>query len=190
MPSSLKPNERYTYADLLKWPEDERWELIDGVPYAMAAPNLRHQDILLNLGSEFREHLRNKKCRVFIAPCDVRLYANKSDEGDNADNTVVQPDLLVVCDPDKFADGKAIKGAADLVIEILSPSNPKHDRIKKFQKYRKAGVIEIWFIDPEDSVIETFRLDKGRYIAGFHNAEDIVPVGILPGFEVNMKDIF
>ena len=83
---------RYTYADYSSWDDDQRWELIDGVPYAMAAPSIKHQDVSGSIHYQLRHFLNKKKCRVFYAPIDVRLNA------DNGDNTVVQPDLLVVCD--------------------------------------------------------------------------------------------
>ena len=191
MPTALKLDRKYTYADLLNWPEDERWELIDGVLYAMAAPNLKHQRVLGNLHRKFHEHLEDKTCEIFVAPCDVRLLADKNNGSDDkSDNTVVQPDLLVVCDPDKLADGKAVKGAPDLVIEILSPSNASHDMVKKFQKYRNANVPEIWFIDPDTGTTQVFLLENGKYSVDFYSAEDVVPVGILPGFELDMKMIF
>ncbi|MDR2183224.1 MAG: Uma2 family endonuclease [Clostridiales bacterium] len=193
MSAALKlDKKRYTYADLLNWPEDERWELIDGVPYAMAAPNLKHQRILGSLHRKFHEHLEDKACEVFVAPCDVRLYADKDDEDDKgSDDTVVQPDLLVVCDLDKLADGKAVKGAPDFVMEILPPSNSTRDTMLKFQKYRDADVPEIWFVDPETGMVQANRQQNdGKYSMDFYGAQDIVPVGILPGFEVNMKEIF
>ena len=191
MSQALKLNKKYTYADLMNWPEDERWELIDGVPYAMAAPTINHQRILGNLHWKFREFLEDKTCEIFAAPCDVRLYANKDDEDDSLDDTIVQPDLLVVCDPDKLANGKAVKGAPDLIVEILSPSNSTRDTMLKFQKYRDAGVAEIWFIDPDDKITHThIKQGSGKYSIDFYGAEDIVPVGILPGFELDMKTIF
>jgi len=191
----------YTYADLLTWPENERWELIDGVPYlngvaygdaphAMASPNRVHQKISMNLCREFSSFLKDKTCEVFHAPFDVRLFADTSKEVDINDKTVFQPDLLVVCDLDKLESGKGVQGAPDLVIEILSPSNSTHDTIKKFQKYREANVPEIWFVDPETKKVQVFELEGDNYSLDFFDAEDIVPVGILPGLEINMKDIF
>ncbi|MDR2183223.1 MAG: Uma2 family endonuclease [Clostridiales bacterium] len=204
MSAALKLDEkRYTYADLLNWPEDERWELIDGVPYlmgsaygadaphAMASPNRKHQKISANLIREFSTYLKDKTCEVYHAPFDVRLYADKSDKDDKgSDDTVVQPDLLVVCDLDKLADGKAVKGAPDLVVEVLSPSNSNLDTTKKFQKYHDARVPEIWFIDPEFDKIQIFRLINDNYVISLYGAQDIVPVGILPGFEIDMKEVF
>ena len=190
MSVALKLDKKYTYADLLNFPEGERWELIDGMPYAMASPNRKHQRILGNLHWKFREHLEGRKCEVYLPPFDVRLNASKKGKDKKNDDTVVQPDLLVVCDLDKLEDGKSVKGAPDLVIEILSPSNSNHDRTKKFQKYRDAAVPEIWFIDPEDGVTEVFKLENDKYSIDFYNADDVVPVGVLPGFEVDMEEIF
>jgi len=199
----LDKQKLYTYADLLTWPENERWELIDGVPYlngvaygdpdsphAMASPNRKHQAILVNLIWKFKEHLKDKVCEVYVVPFDVWLFANADKRDDDNDKTVVQPDLLIVCDLNKLEDGKGVKGAPDLVVEILSPSNSHHDTTIKFKKYREAAVPEIWFIDPDYSNIQVFRIKGGKYSVDFYNAEDIVPVGILPGFEINMNDIF
>jgi len=192
----------YTYADLLNWPENERWELIDGVPYlngvpyggvetphAMASPNRRHQKISMNLSREFSLYLKDKTCEVFHAPFDVRLFADKDKDADD-DKTVVQPDLLIVCDPDKLKNGKAVHGAPDLVIEILSPSNSSTDTMTKFQKYLKAGVHEIWHVDPEINKVQIFTLVNGNYDISLYGADDLVPVAVLPGFKINMKDIF
>ena len=186
MSNAVKLDKLYTYADLLTWPEDERWELIDGVPYAMAAPNTRHQRISMNLSREFSVFLKDKNCEVFAAPFDVRLYADKDDD---ATNTIVQPDLIVVCDPNKI-DEKGCKGAPDLVVEILSPSNSERDRTVKFQKYQTAGVPEVWFVDPDNKNIQVFISIDGKYDINLYGKEDALPVGILPGFKINLKDIF
>jgi len=190
MSVALNLEKRYTYADILTWPEDKRWELIDGVPYAMASPSRIHQKISVRLTRKFDEYLEDKTCEVYHAPFDVLPNADKDKKDEEIDDILVQPDLLVVCDLDKLADGKSVKGAPDLVIEILSPSDRKRERFKKYQIYCDANVPEIWFIDPQDNVIETFILMDGNYIAGLYGAEDAVPVSILPGFEINMKDIF
>ncbi|MCL2574123.1 MAG: Uma2 family endonuclease [Defluviitaleaceae bacterium] len=183
MSAIRKPEERYTYSDLANWPEDERWELIDGVPYAMAAPNTKHQRISMNLSWKFREYLEGKGCEVFAAPFDVRLNF------DEADDIVLQPDLLVVCDKDKI-DEKGCNGAPDLVIEILSPSNTTRDTILKLQKYRNAHVREIWFVDPDINKVQVFKPNNGEYSFKIYDSEDTVPVDILPEFSINMKEIF
>ena len=134
--------QRYTYADYVTWPGDERWELIDGVPYAMSpAPTIGHQRIAGEIHRQLANFLKGKPCEAFIAPVDVRLNA------DNDDDIVVQPDVLVVCDKNKL-DGKCCNGAPDFVVEILSPSTADHDRVNKFQVYVAAGVREYWIVDP------------------------------------------
>jgi len=179
-------NGSFTYADYCKWDDGERWELVDGWAYAMAAPNAAHQTILLDLGSRFRDFLRGKTCKVFIAPFDVRLNY------DAGDNTVVQPDVLVVCDPAKLADGKAVKGAPDLVIEILSPSTSRHDRAVKFDKYRQAGVKEIWLVEPDLGVVEVHKLgqDQKQHQFDVYLQTDKIVVGILPELTIDLNDIF
>jgi Uma2 family endonuclease len=202
MSAAVKLGERYTYADLLNWPENERWELIDGVPYlmgvaygvdvphAMASPNRRHQKVSINISREFSTYLKDKTCEVYHAPFDVRLFADKNKEDGDFDDTVVQPDLLVVCDLKKLENGNGVIGAPDLVVEILSPSNAAHDMIRKLQKYREAGVREIWYLDPDTGIAQVFTAENGKYSIDFYGVEDMVPVGILPGFEVDMKEIF
>ena len=143
----------------------------------------RHQRISMKLCAKLGSYLDGKKCELFAAPFDVRLNV------DGANDVVVQPDLLVVCDPEKI-DDKGCNGAPDLVVEILSLSNATYDTMTKFQIYREARVSEIWFVDPETTKTQVSRLENGKYTLDFYDAEDVVPVGILPGFELNMKDIF
>lgn len=175
--------ERYTYQDYCQWDVEQRWELIDGVAYAMAGPSVAHQTVLGNLFWKFREFLEGKGCKVFIAPCDVRLNADKEDD------TVVQPDLFVVCELDKIKE-KSIDGAPDLVVEILSPSNRKHDRLVKFKKYREAGVKELWLADPDDGSIETFKLGGGFVDYNIYGVEDTITVGILPELTIDLSSVF
>ena len=112
--TATKRDARYTYADFLTWSDDERWELIDGVAYNMTpAPSRRHQDVSIELAAQFKVFLRGKQCRVYDAPFDVRLPA--PDDTDQTTSTVVQPDLVVVCDSAKLED-QGCKGAPDLVI--------------------------------------------------------------------------
>ncbi|MDR2167590.1 MAG: Uma2 family endonuclease [Clostridiales bacterium] len=187
MSAARKLEEYYTYEDYAKWETDKRFELIDGVPYAMAAPNTRHQRVSRRLTLRIGNHLEQKKghsCELFVAPYDVRLNPNTRDD------TVFQPDLIVICDPKKI-DEKFAKGAPDWVIEILSPSNTHHDRVRKLIKYREARVREIWFVDPETKLIEIYRLeDDGEYSVHYHLGDQSIEVGILPGFAIDTKDIF
>ncbi len=128
-----KENEIFTYTDYLQWPDEERWELIDGVPFDMsAAPRPFHQTILLNLAFVIKEFVEGKKCRVFVAPYDVR-FTEKNQKDENSLN-VVQPDITVVCDPSKL-DDKGCKGAPDFIAEITSPSTAIKDMKYKLPLY-------------------------------------------------------
>jgi len=176
-------NRLYTYSDYLQWDDDKRHELIDGVPYLMSAPSRRHQKLLGKLFIQFDTLLKGKTCEVYFAPFDVRLNA------DTLDNTVVQPDLLIVCDKAKLDDA-GCKGAPDMVVEILSPSTSRHDRILKFKTYLKSGIREYWIIDPDTNTLAVHILKDGDYIIHPYTADDIVSVHTLDGCEINLTDVF
>ncbi|MCL2151834.1 MAG: Uma2 family endonuclease [Oscillospiraceae bacterium] len=173
----------YTYADYCTW-GDERWELVDGEAYAMApGPSEAHQSVLLNLARKLSDYLEGKPCKVFVAPFDVRLNA------DTYDDTVVQPDILVVCDEKKL-DGKSCVGAPDLVVEILSPSTATRDKTIKFKAYLQAGVREYWMADPETKSISAHVLENGRYYTTIYFDNDTVPVHILEGCAIELAKVF
>ena len=178
-----KEKRRYTYADYCTWEDDERWELIDGVPYAMAAPVIAHQSALSDIGIQIGQFLRRKKCKMFFAPTDVRLNA------DTRDNTVVQPDLLIVCDKSKI-DEKGIIGAPDMVVEVLSPSTASHDMITKFMLYLKASVREYWIVDPVTGTVVVNILEDGKYVATAYVNTEKVPVSMLEGCVVDLAEVF
>jgi Uma2 family endonuclease len=180
-----KSNEYYTVNDYMGWPDDIRCELIDGVIYDMSpAPLVKHQQVSKNLtidiGSFLRERQRKKGgdggagCEAFVAPIDVVL----------AEDTVVQPDLIIVCDPEKWANGKHIIGAPDVVVEILSPSTALKDRREKKALYQRSGVKEYLLIDPAGDYAEYFLLEpSGEYAAGkLLGLEDDMAFQCLPGF--------
>ncbi len=128
---------KYSYADYLTWPEGERWEIIDGIAYMQAAPSPAHQLISGELHRQFANYLQGKPCKAYPAPFCVRL--TKGDEKNNEDiNKVVEPDITIVCDKSKI-DERGCIGAPDLIIEVMSPSSIKKDRVIKFNKYEKAG---------------------------------------------------
>jgi len=174
----------YTYADYLTWDDDERWELIDGKPYLMSAPTLNHQIVLGEMHFLFSSFLKGKKCRVFFAPLDVRL------NHDTLDDTVVQPDLLIVCDKDKYSDNKALKGAPDLAVEVLSPSNPRHDTLRKYKKYMESGVPEYWVVDPVSKTVNVHILSDGKYVTKHYNETDKISVHILDGCTIDLSELF
>jgi Uma2 family endonuclease len=154
-------HQKYSYADYAQWPEDERWELIDGVAYAMTAPQRLHQDIVSELCRQVGNYLYGKSCKFYVAPFDVRLP--RQDEADAKVETVVQPDLSVICDPSKL-DKQGCRGAPDWIIEVLSPSTALKDMDSKRSLYQRHGVQEYWIIHPEDRWILVYTLDaQGRY---------------------------
>lgn len=155
-----KTNTKYTYQDYKTWPDDERWEIINGEAYNMTpAPRTDHQLVSGELLRQFANYLIDKPCRIFAAPYDVML-----DEDNNNSQNIVQPDLLVVCDKKKLDSGKYCLGAPDLIIEILSPSTAKKDLLTKRHLYEKYGVKEYWIADPEHKDITVLLLQEdGKY---------------------------
>ena len=174
---------RYTYEDYASWETDERYELIDGVPYLMAAPSFEHQDICAELLTQFRVFLKGKTCKAIAAPLDVRLNVH------DGDDTVVQPDLLVVCDRSKI-DEKGVNGAPDLAVEILSPSSGNKDGFLKYQKYLRAGVREYWIVDPESKTVHVHLLNGGTYIGRMYEGGEPVPVHVLEGCAIDLAAVF
>ena len=185
----LLREKHYTYEDLLGWSGPVRYELYDGQPVAMSSPTDIHQDILGELDWQIRSYLRGKKCKVFFAPFDVRLFEQPGDRPQDVD-TVVQPDLMVVCDPDKI-DRHGIHGAPDLVVEILSPATQRHDRLLKFNRYMRAGVKEYWIVDPDTRSVSVYTLEEGAYHAAtVYVADSAVPVGVLEDCVVDLSTVF
>jgi Uma2 family endonuclease len=188
----LDPKKQYSYADYLTWLDDKRRELINGIVNAMSAPTLPHQRISMNLsGILFIIIKRNKgKCEIFHAPFDVRLPKNGEKE-DNRIDTVVQPDICIVCDPSKLLDERGCLGAPDFIAEIQSPSTAKYDLHEKFNLYESVGVREYWVIFPSDKVVQVFLLQPdGKYDKGTLYETGKVPVHIFDGIEIDLKDIF
>ena len=152
---------RFTYADYRHWPEGERWELIDGEACAMApAPSVSHQTLAGQLFRQIDEALDGAPCRALIAPVDVLLPT--PDETDEHASTVVQPDILVVCDPAKITE-RNVRGAPDWIIEVLSPATARHDHLTKRALYQRAGVREYWLVHPVDHILTVYVLKDGQY---------------------------
>jgi Uma2 family endonuclease len=187
--AALKRDARYTFADYLQWTGDARWELIDGVAYNMTpAPSRRHQKISGELFLQFGLFLRGKRCEAYDAPFDVRLP--KPGESDETTSTVVQPDLVVVCDPAKL-DDRGCKGAPDLVIEILSPDSVARDQKEKFLLYEQAGVLEYWLVHPTDRIVTVFhRGADGAYgRPAVYTPGEHIRVGVLPELEIDLAAV-
>ena len=180
----------YTYADLLTWSEDERWELLDGVPYNMTpAPSRAHQEILAALNDQFRAFLRNGPCRVYFAPFDVRLP--KAGENSMTASPVVQPDLTVICEHAKLDKHGAV-GSPSLVVEILSPYTAKKDRLLKMRIYAQAAIPEYWLISPSEKTVDVYLpRESGQYGAAIVSQyDDQIPVGVLPCLVIDLKQVF
>lgn len=151
---ALQPDARYTWADYRTWPDDERWEIIGGHAYAMAAsPTSRHQRIVTELAILMGPFFRGDPCRLFLSPMDVKL----------SDEDIVQPDLLVVCDPKQIARTH-IEGPPHLVVEVASESSHIHDRQAKSALYARFGIAEYWIVTPFPSLVEIFTLRDGAYV--------------------------
>ncbi len=172
----------YTYQDYLSWPDDERWEIIEGIPYDMSpSPNIKHQAIVGNLFGFLHQALKGNECVPRIAPLDV-VFSEKN---------VVQPDIIIVCDRTKETE-KNIQGAPDVVFEVLSPYTARKDRWNKMKLYEKYGVKEYIVIEPEAQYAEQFRLtsdncfDKGRYI----EAQEELVLSTIGGLTVPLWEVF
>ena len=185
----LPQKQTYSYADLLSWEDDTRYELYDGRPVALAAPSDVHQRISMALSAQLYNYLRGKQCQAYAAPFDVRIFEEQGDSPDNVD-TVLQPDLMVVCDHSKV-DRHGVHGAPDLVIEILSPATARYDRLVKFNLYQRAGVREYWIVDPATRTVSVHTLEDGAYHAATVYSSDLsVPVGFLDNCNIDLSMVF
>jgi len=179
----------YTLADALTWDEQERIELIDGDPVMMAPPVRGHQEAVTALVGQLYDYLKGKKCRVYTAPFAVRPFERDRDRPEDVD-TLVEPDISVVCDPSKL-DDIGCKGAPDLVMEVLSPSTTRHDRFTKFNLYQRAGVREYWIVDPMGKTVQVFVLEDGRYTAKDFGAScDRLRVNVLEDCTIDLSQVF
>lgn len=162
-------------------PEDKRVEVFDGVVYDMASPSQEHQTISMELSTVLNTYIKVKKgsCRVFHAPFDVKL----SDQP----LTIVQPDLMIICDKDKL-DGKRCNGAPDFVIEIVSPGNPADDYIRKLYYYKNAGVREYWIVDPRRKTV-TVNYFEGNILNIQYSFDSVIKVNIYEDLLINFSEI-
>ena len=185
---TVRDHQHHTYADYLSWPEDVRYELIDGAAYLMApAPTLDHQDVAGEIYRQVANALQGKPCRAFIAPMDVRLP--KSHETDEQTDTVVQPDVLVVCDESQL-DRRGVRGAPDFVAEVLSPATASHDQVLKRRVYEQAGVREYWLVHPTDRIVTIYRLVNGEYDKpDIRELSGETPIEILPDVTITWDEL-
>jgi Uma2 family endonuclease len=178
----------FTYADYKGWElaPDERYELIHGEACAMAGPTDKHQAVSGELFRQIANFLQGKPCKVRPAPYDVRLFY----EDDEHDDTVVQPDISVICD-EKKRGNEGCRGAPDFVLEILSPSNTATEMVRKLDLYREAGVREYWVVDPETRVIHShiFQPDGGISTRVLGCEGKAAPL-IFEGLEIDLALVF
>lgn len=182
MPLAAQHKQKYAYCDYLTWPEGERWELIAGEPLAMTpAPSLKHQRIAGRLYFALEAALSGHPCTAFIAPVDVVL----------ANDTVVQPDVLVVCDASKL-EANRVAGAPDLIVEVLSPATALRDHKAKRELYERHGVREYVLADPEAQFAERFTLGPdgvyGR--SDLFGPEDVLSLSSLGGLKIRLSEVF
>ncbi len=187
-----KDEERFTYGDYRNWPQDERWELIDGRPYDMSpAPSRYHQYIQSKLITEFNNRISEKKqdCDVYGTPFDVRMPA--ANEKDDQILTVIQPDISIICDKNKL-DDLGCKGAPELIVEIISPSTAKKDMGEKMELYQNQGVLEYWIIYPNEKIVSVFKLSKNKtyQLPISYSTEDTIPVTLKETIEIILKNVF
>ena len=176
-----------TLIDLDAIDDDNRYELIDGDLYLLAAPAPPHVLVSSRLLKKIQSYLGNGRCEAFHAPADVYLF-NRPGDPDSDITTVVQPDLFVVCDSQQIGK-QGFYGPPTLVVEILSPSTAGIDRFIKYEKYQRAGVQEYWIVDPQHRIVSVYTLTDGRYGGGVAYSGTLCS-GVFPGLEVPLSEIF
>ncbi|HMP31670.1 MAG TPA: Uma2 family endonuclease [Saprospiraceae bacterium] len=179
----------YTYGDYLKFDIDEMVEIIKGKIFKMSpAPKISHQKVSGVIHALFFNFVKNKNCQVFHAPTDVVFpIPNKKKE---SATTVLQPDLFIICDPNKILED-CIFGAPDLIVEILSPHTRKKDLQIKYEVYEEAAVREYWIVMPEERLIEVFVLEDGRYQRiQTYTEEDVLNSVIFSDLSLSMEEVF
>lgn len=179
----------FTYGVYTGWPDEERWELIDGVAYDMTpAPTTSHQSVTGNMFGILFGLLRGHPCRVFAAPVDVLLPSGE--ETDEEVDTTVQPDVFVICNPG-IVQEKFVRGTPDWVIEVLSPSTARKDEGIKRDRYQRAGVKEYWLLHPTDRTLVRYRLEDGTYgLPDVFGADDLVVVPVPEGAQIELAEVF
>jgi Uma2 family endonuclease len=182
----------FTYFHYKQWPDDERWELINGDAFAMSpAPTVIHQEVVGNLYQLLSKY--SPKCKVFLSPIDVLLASenegiNEIDE--NLIDTIVQPDIIIVCDKNKIKENN-IKGAPNFIVEVLSPSTAKRDEGIKRDLYQNSGVEEYWLVHPKDKTINRYQLINGIYEKSeVFGSNDTITSSCLEDITIELNDIF
>lgn len=170
--------DRFTYADLERFDPQKRWELIDGVPYCMAGASLLHQALVGELHFVLRRYFGGGPCRVVLSPFDVKF----------SEQDVVQPDLLVSCN--ERLGSRYQQGPPDLVVEILSPSSLRHDRLRKLNLYAREGVPEYWLVTPHPLLVEVLQNQEGAFLThGVYGAEHTLCSARFPELRLDLTAV-
>ena len=182
MSQTLARSDFYTENDYYNLPENVRAELIDGQFYDMAAPSRIHQEILNTINNTIYNYIHSKKgdCRVYPAPFAVKLFNDRK--------TVVEPDISVICDPNKLTD-QGCSGAPDWIIEIISPSTSSHDYVYKLNLYATAGVREYWIVDPLEKRILVYYLEKTQFKMTSYTFQDKIKVNIYDDLWISLLEL-
>ena len=189
-PLAKESDRKLNYADYLTWPDDERWEIIEGVAYDMSpAPSTEHQRISFRLSGILYNLLEGKQCSAFAAPFDVRL-ADRKAEADEEIETVVQPDIVVVCDQKKL-DKRGCLGAPDIAVEIISASTSYKDQTQKLRLYGRHGVREYWIVNPDARYIMVYRPEGATYGKPEYLTEnEILESKALEGLRIDLSQVW
>jgi Uma2 family endonuclease len=184
----------FTYADYLTWKFKERIELIKGKIFKMIpAPLVSHQTIVANINNYIAERVKKNPCKVLFSPVDVKLIGRpfRRIVKDDEIYTVVQPDVIVVCDPEKLADARSITGAPEMVVEVLSPGNTKTETKHKLNLYEENGVLEYWVVHPPYKYVEVYLLKSNKYSKPtIYEMGDDIPCTVLRDINVPVDEIF
>ncbi len=183
MSEALAQSKLYTEEDYYNLPENVRADLIDGQIYYHAAPSRRHQRILGFLFNHISNHINSKggPCEVYPAPFAVKLFAED-------DKTIVEPDISIICDPNKLTD-RGCTGAPDWIIEIISPSTSSHDYIRKLNLYADSGVKEYWIVDPERKRIFVYFLENTKFEVETYTFQDKIRVNNYDDLWIDFKEL-
>lgn len=174
----------YTEEDYYNLPEDVRAELIEGQIYYMSAPNRIHQEVLNSINNTIYNYIRSKNgnCKVYPAPFAVKLFQDNN-------KTVVEPDISVICDPNKLTD-RGCSGAPDWIIEIVSPSNSSHDYVRKLNLYMDAGVTEYWIVNPMEKSVYVYSLREDRFQTKSYTFRDRIKANIYDDLYIDFAAIY
>ena len=192
--ADLDLSKSYTYGDYLTWQIADRIELIKGKIWKMApAPSSGHQRINMRLSARLFNYFENnqgigKSCEVYAAPFDVTFTKPQQDQ--KKANTVLQPDICVICDATKV-DNRGCNGAPDLVVEVVSPGNSRHEMQRKFEVYEEFGVREYWLVEPSEERVIIYTLQEGKFVG--HQPkfkEQAISSHIFPGFIIDLEKVF